>query len=297
MKKRFISVIVAGGIIAAGAGTAMATAAGSTGSNYNPAVSSRILDTRTSSGAIGAGKTLVVTATGVPAGATAATVNLTETGPTGVGYLLAYPDGATRPAQGSSVNFGPGQTEANEVTVPVTDGKIDVYNGSTGSVQLVVDLEGWYTPTAAPYTPPAGVSKDLGSLSSVATGGSAKTGSTQVGTVTLTAGTYQVSVNAKATPVLLESGAQVFPQFFVYNGALDPTQTTWWANNLFNVGSGALESGANNQIDSYFSGNGIVTVPAAGETLYVYAFGYDSDRGAGSYTLDDLSVTAVPVSQ
>lgn len=38
-----------------------------------------------------------------------------------------------------------------------------------------------------------------------------------------------------------------------------------------------------------------ITVPSGGETLHVYAFGYDSDQGAGSYTLDDLAVTATQI--
>ena len=33
-------------------------------------------------------------------------------------------------------------------------------------------------------------------------------------------------------------------------------------------------------------------MPSGGETLYVYAFGYDSDTGAGSYELDYATVTA-----
>jgi hypothetical protein len=43
-------------------------------------------------------------------------------------------------------------------------------------------------------------------------------------------------------------------------------------------------------IDSYFSGSGVVTVPAGGETLDIYAFGYDSDTTGGSYAMDDVSV-------
>ena len=64
-----------------------------------------------------------------------------------------------------------------------------------------------------------------------------------------------------------------------------------FTGDLFNVGSGALESGVNANIDSYFSGSGEVTLATA-TTLHVCAFGYNSDRGAGSYILDDLSVTA-----
>lgn len=130
---------------------------------------------------------------------------------------------------------------------------------------------------------------DLGSVASVPTGGSFVTNATDVGQITLAAGTYLISVNAKATPPSGGTGAvQVFPQFFVYNQPANPGFT----GDLLNVGSGPLESGANDNIDSYYSGSGEITVPAGGVTLHFYSFGYDSDRSAGSYILDDLSVTA-----
>lgn len=89
-----------------------------------------------------------------------------------------------------------------------------------------------------------------------------------------------------------DGAVQVYPQFYVYNGQMAAD----FSNDLFNVGSGALESGANGTIDSYFSGSSLVTVAGPGtEELHIYAFGYDSDRSAGSYTLDSLSVVAVPV--
>ena len=132
---------------------------------------------------------------------------------------------------------------------------------------------------------------DLGAVASVATGGSFVTNATQVGTIDLKAGTYLLSLNAKATPPSGGTGAvEVFPQFFVYDQAANASFT----GDLFNVGSGALESGSNSQIDSYFSGSSEITLKQA-TTLHVYAFGYDSDRSAGSYTLDDLSVTATHI--
>jgi hypothetical protein len=129
---------------------------------------------------------------------------------------------------------------------------------------------------------------DLGSVASVATGGSFVTNATQAGTISLKAGTYLVNVNAKATPNVSNS-FEVFPEFFVYNQAANPSFT----GDLFNVGSGSLAEN-NTNIDSYFSGSGVITLTSA-TTLHVYAFGYDSDRSAGSYTLDDLAVTATQI--
>jgi hypothetical protein len=125
---------------------------------------------------------------------------------------------------------------------------------------------------------------------SIATGGSFVAKATQVGTLTLKAGTYLLSLNAKATPPSGGTGtAQVFPEFFVYNQAANAAFT----GDLLNLGSGALESGSFATIDSYYTGTGVITLPAT-TTLHVYAFGYDSDTGAGSYQLDAGSiVTAV----
>ena len=139
---------------------------------------------------------------------------------------------------------------------------------------------------------PSGVvstkTKDLGNVPSVATGGGFVANSTEVGQVQLPAGTYLLSLNAKATPNAATSG-EVFPQFFVYNQVKNADFT----GDLFNVGTGALEPAATNH-DSYFSGSTTITLATA-TTLRVYAFGYDSDSGAGSYTLDDLTVTATRV--
>lgn len=122
----------------------------------------------------------------------------------------------------------------------------------------------------------------------VSTGGSFYANAKPIGTLPLTAGTYLIVFNAKATPNTDTNGAQVFPQFFVYNQVKNSSFT----GDLFNVGAGALEPYGTNH-DSYYSGSDVVTVPAGGETLNFYAFGYDSDTGGGAYALDMANVSAV----
>jgi hypothetical protein len=94
-----------------------------------------------------------------------------------------------------------------------------------------------------------------------------------------------------ATPNKTTSG-DVFPQAFVYAGA----PMTDFSNDQFNIGSGALAPFNTNpttdQVNSYYSGSSVLTVPSGGPDLYVYAFGYDSDHGSGSYDLNAASVTA-----
>lgn len=127
------------------------------GSDYTALGPTRILDTRKGTGApvkpVGAGKTLVLTvgkAAGIPAGITAVALNLTVTDAKSSGYITAYYDGdPTRPIS-SNVNFSTGQTVANYAVVSVgPDGKIDLYNGSGGTVDLVADVSGYFSPVKA----------------------------------------------------------------------------------------------------------------------------------------------------
>lgn len=289
IRKIGVSALAAAVVALAGAGMATATAVNGTPSNYTALTATRLVDTRIGLGVpkapVAADATLVVTLPGVPAGATAVTLNVTVTAPAAAGVLVAYPDGGSAPAA-SNLNWATGQTIANAVTVPVTDGKVDLANRSGGSTQLVVDLEGYYTAAAV-----VGIAttKDLGAVASVTTGGGFVDNATPVGSVQLPAGTYTVTLSAKAT-ALLTTDVQVFPQFFIY----DQVKNVDFTGDLLNIGSGALESGGNTNIDSYYDGAGLVTL-ADTTTLDVYAFGYDSDRGVGSYKLDDLTITAIQV--
>jgi PKD repeat protein len=131
------------------------------GSDYTATGPTRILDTRDGTGTNGViapvnpGATLVLhvagTGTSLPAGVTAVAVNLTATDTTGNGLIIAYPDGTTVPNV-SNLNYTPGKTVANSAIVPVdADGSIDLYNAGTlaGKVDLIVDVTGYFTTTAA----------------------------------------------------------------------------------------------------------------------------------------------------
>ena len=126
------------------------------GSDYTAYGPKRLLDTRDGTGAakakVKAHATvhLKVAGTGtVPATATAAVLNLTVTRPTTAGYITAYAYGDTKPTT-SNVNFTTGQTVPNQVIVPIgTNGDVSLYNGSGGTVDLIADIAGYYTHTAA----------------------------------------------------------------------------------------------------------------------------------------------------
>ncbi|WP_371562449.1 hypothetical protein [Streptomyces canus] len=119
------------------------------GSGFKPVSPARVLDTRSGLGASSAGPiaahgTLALILSGrLPADATAAVLNLTVTRPTDHGYLTAYPHAGAVPGV-SNLNFTAGQTAANLALVPVAGGKVDIFNGSGGTVQVVADLEGYF---------------------------------------------------------------------------------------------------------------------------------------------------------
>jgi hypothetical protein len=82
----------------------------------------------------------------------AVVANVTVTQPSAPGWVSAWADGSPMPAV-SNLNFSANQTVPNLAVVPVgADGAIRLHNGSAGTVQLIVDVSGYYlagTPTAA----------------------------------------------------------------------------------------------------------------------------------------------------
>lgn len=118
---------------------------------YNAVSPTRALGSLASGAAIAANTSQAVTvtgaATGVPANASAVVVNITAAGGTSASFLAAYPAGGTLPTV-SNLNFGVNETVANRTTVGIgTNGQIDVYN-HTGTVNVDVDVDGYYTGTA-----------------------------------------------------------------------------------------------------------------------------------------------------
>ncbi|MFF4922115.1 right-handed parallel beta-helix repeat-containing protein [Kitasatospora sp. NPDC001261] len=73
---------------------------------------------------------------------TALTLNVTVTEPGTDGHLTVYPHGDVAP-NASNLNFLPGETIANQVVVPVKDGKVSFYNASGAPLHLIVDLFGY----------------------------------------------------------------------------------------------------------------------------------------------------------
>lgn len=95
------------------------------------------------------GDTIAPTATGapttIPTTVTAVSLDLTVTSPTANGFITTYADSTQRPTT-SSTNYANGYTTTDYQIVPVgLDGKIALYNGSTGTTNLLVDITGYFT--------------------------------------------------------------------------------------------------------------------------------------------------------
>ncbi|MFI2612010.1 right-handed parallel beta-helix repeat-containing protein [Kitasatospora sp. NPDC018619] len=118
--------------------------------SYRPAGPYRLLDTRQDAhwdsearpaGTVPAWGTVEIPVGEIP-NVTALTLNVTVTEPGTDGHLTVYPHGDPAP-NASNLNFLPGETIANQVVVPVKDGRVSFFNASGAPVHLIVDLFGY----------------------------------------------------------------------------------------------------------------------------------------------------------
>ena len=78
----------------------------------------------------------------VPAAAQAAALNVTVTQPSAQGFVTVFPSGAEIP-ETQTAAFSPGRTRATEATILIGNGgAVSVYNGSAGSVHVILDVSG-----------------------------------------------------------------------------------------------------------------------------------------------------------
>lgn len=126
---------------------------------YVPVDPVRLMDTRNGTGGVakatvsgGRWVDLVVRGrAGVPADAAAVVLNVTGVAPSAATNIRVFPTPAASEAQGpptsSSLNLVPGRAQPNLVTVKVGDGGRVRFWNQSGTVNLVADLAGYYTPT------------------------------------------------------------------------------------------------------------------------------------------------------
>lgn len=110
----------------------------------------RIVDTRSANGLLGgpslaAGATRSFTLTNtcaLPGTASAVSVNATIADATRTGSVIVYPGNGAAPGT-NTVSFKPGVNRANNVLVGLTGGVLSVTNTSTGTVNLILDVNGY----------------------------------------------------------------------------------------------------------------------------------------------------------
>jgi hypothetical protein len=97
---------------------------------------------------LGAQKVLTVQVTGVagvPANATAVVLNLTAVGATVPTYVTAWPAGTARPTT-SNLNVHDANPVPNTAVVPVGAGGAISLFSSSGNVNLLADISGYFAP-------------------------------------------------------------------------------------------------------------------------------------------------------
>lgn len=123
-------------------------------SGYVPVQPVRVLDTREGTGGrsapLGPGETWTLAfggAADVPAGAVAVAMNVTSVDATARSFVTAWPAGAPRPST-ANLNPTPGLAVPNLVVCRLGDrGDVSLYNHA-GSVDLVADVVGWFSPAS-----------------------------------------------------------------------------------------------------------------------------------------------------
>ena len=131
------------------------TGPAATGGKFVPVTPARVIDTRQSGPCVnGLRRVRIAGLAGVPANADAVTLNVAAVTPSANGFLSVVPTGVVR-TSASNVNYVAGAVVPNSVTVPLGDGRGDVYVYSSGGCpHVVVDVGGWYTaPTGAAADP------------------------------------------------------------------------------------------------------------------------------------------------
>jgi hypothetical protein len=291
-------VVLAGAQAAHSAGTSHATA--DVAGTYVPLAPSRITDTRSGSGypnagnALGAGGSIEVQVTGIGAvpttGVTAVVVNVTVVGPTASSYVTVFPEGTTQPVV-SNLNFTAGQTLANLATVPLgSQGGLTVYN-YVGTVNVVVDVEGYYTTTAQTsglYNPINPV-RVLGTL---AGGASIGAGATTAVTV---AGVDGVPADASAVVANVTAAGSTAPGFLTaFPDPVSGAPTAPTASNLNFVAGQVIANrviipvGNDGQIEVYNYYSGAVKVDV---DLDGYYTGSSGELGSAYTPMNPVRVT------
>jgi hypothetical protein len=113
--------------------------------SLRPTAGIRVVDTRTTASPIPANsfRDVMLVGHGVPAGATAAAVNVVAVKPTRAGYLIAHSPATPRPTT-TNLTYSVGSDRAGLSVVPISStGEVRLWNMSSAPVHVVLDTFGW----------------------------------------------------------------------------------------------------------------------------------------------------------
>lgn len=239
----------------------------------------------------------------IPNTAVGIVTNTTAVNPTDSSFLTVWPADASQPLT-SNLNWIPTSPPTpNQVTVGLSaTGAVNVFN-KHGSVDVIIDIVGYYlpTPTPTPTTTPTSTTTTTttttttppfvqeppdvyvatrGTVNLSATGGLA--GATTINSMFLPAGTYLVTFTATLVNF---SAASDFFRCSIYNsGALVAGNTV------------RLGPTADSITVAPMTVQAVVTLTFAGTTAVGSTCLHDSNLPAGSYYLDPgATLTALPV--
>ena len=128
------------------------TASVSVGGSYYAITPCRLLDTRLAAGpyggpALSSGAQRDVNAAGgscgIPATARALALNVTVINSSAAGHLTLFEDGVAVPTT-STLNFGSGQTRANNAVISLASGIFTIHNSSVGANDVTIDVAGYF---------------------------------------------------------------------------------------------------------------------------------------------------------
>jgi len=151
------------------------TTVGTTGGGFVPVTHTKVVDTRSGVGttkakiAAGSSRTIALTGSLVPSGATAVAIGLCVPSATTTGYLSVMPAGQT--GTRSTLNYDNGTTSSLAIVKLSPGGQIIVKNHGSIAVDVVIVMEGYFTAspsTGAGYRPATGRvfdSRDTGPIS------------------------------------------------------------------------------------------------------------------------------------
>jgi RHS repeat-associated protein len=132
-------------------GTPRLVTTGGTGGDFYTLTPCRVLDTRSPYAPLAAGETrsvMLTGACGIPANATAVSVNLTAVDATAQGELTAFPANEPRPTA-SAISYQAALTRANNGILKLGNGALAFFaNQPSGSAHLIIDVNGYFVEQA-----------------------------------------------------------------------------------------------------------------------------------------------------